>query len=255
MPSQDNIVSLDNIPVKPLVPSRTEDTRGSTSYTRRPQVRPSARWETQVSYTLSKAEDLGSNMIVPVNYAEDPGRGRDPTDPAGWPIGFDPQAFRGPAAVDQRHRLVLSGVAELPWKLRLSRIATLASGRPYTALAGADSNGDGLSVNDRARRDPADPASRVTRNGGRTASIATVDVRCARRFALSGRVALELLAEAFNLLDRANFSEVNNVFGRGAFPNDPQRDSQGRDLWPPHEGLCPAAGAARGPSEARGKLR
>lgn len=190
--------------------------------------RRAARWEAQASYTLSKAEDLGSDVIFATNAAEDPGRGRDPAAPAGFPIGFDPQAFRGPSAVDQRHRFVSSAVAELPWRLRLSGIVTLASGRPYTALAGVDFNGDGLPANDRARRVATDPASRVGRNRGLTPGFASVDVRLARRIALSKRMALELLAEAFNLLDRANFSDVNNVFGPGSFPGAPQRDPQGR---------------------------
>jgi len=30
------------------------------------------------------------------------------------------------------------------------------------------------------------------------------------------------------LFNRSNFSEVNAVFGRGAFPDEPQRDAQGR---------------------------
>jgi hypothetical protein len=200
-----------------------------------------AGWEARASYTLSKAEDLGSDMIFVSNVAEDPGLGRDPADPTGLPIGFDPRAFRGPSAVDQRHRFVTSALAELPWKLRLSGIVTLASGRPYTALAGFDFNGDGLSANDRARAVPADAASRVGRNRGLTPGFASIDLRLARRIDLPRRVALDLVAEAFNLLDRANFSEVNNVFGRGAFPTDPQRDSQGRASY----GLATKAYAPR----------
>jgi hypothetical protein len=41
-------------------------------------------------------------------------------------------------------------------------------------------------------------------------------------------MAVSAVVEAFNLFDRANFSEVNNIFGRGAFPFEPQRDGQGR---------------------------
>lgn len=187
-----------------------------------------ARWETQASYTLSEGEDLGSDIIGPNNTAEDPGLGRNPADPAGFPLGFDAQTFRGPAAVDQRHRFVLSGIAELPWKLRLSGIVTLASGRPYTALAGIDFNGDGLPLNDRARGIATDPTSRVGRNRERTPGFATLDGRLGRRIGPSRTVVLDLFAEAFNLLNRANFSDVNNVFGPGAFPSNPQRDPQGR---------------------------
>jgi len=190
-----------------------------------------ARWEAQASYTLSNAEDLGSDMFGPLNFAEDAGAGRDPADPAGLPLGFDALAFRGPAAVEQRHRLVVSLLLELPWRLRLSGIGTVASGRPYTALAGLDFNRDGVPANDRARADQADPLSRVGRNGGLTPAIASLDARLSRRFPLSRRVALELLAEAFNVLDRANFSEVNNVFGPGSFPTQPQPDPAGRSTY------------------------
>ena len=105
---------------------------------------------------------------------------------------------------------------------------TVGSGRPYTALSGIDGNGDGLAVTDRARRDPQDPASRVVRNAERLPGTATVDARLLRRFAVGRGASVEVLVEAFNLFDRVNYSEVNNVFGPGAFPTDPQRDSAGR---------------------------
>ena len=193
--------------------------------------RRSAHLEAQVAYTLSKADDLGSDVIAFPNQAEDPGRGRDPADPAGFPLGFDAQAFRGPSAVDQRHRFVASGVAELPWRLRLSGVVTLASGRPYTALAGADLNGDGNPVSDRARRVATDPNSRVGRNSELTPDYASVDLRLSRRVSLSRRLALDLIAEAFNLLDRANFSDVNNTFGPGAYPTNPQLDPSGQATY------------------------
>lgn len=199
--------------------------RGMTASLRK---RMSHGFEALASYTLSKAEDTGSDMFGQANVAEDAGLGRDPADPAGLPRGLDPAVFRGPSAIDQRHRLVLSALGDLPWRLRLSGIAMWGSGRPYTALSGVDSNRNGVAANDRARRDPADPASRVGRNGETLPATATVDARLSRTFALSRGVALELLVEAFNLLDRVNYSDVNNVFGPGAFPGDPQRDSSGR---------------------------
>ena len=190
--------------------------------------RMSRGFEGLVSYTLSEAEDTVSELAGQVNLTEDPGFGRNPRDPEGAPLGFDPTSFRGPSAVDQRHRLILSGLARLPGALELSFILTAGSGRPFTALSGVDSNRDGLTLTDRARRDPADPASRVERNGERLAGLATVDARLSRRFALARGASLELLVEAFNLFDRVNYSEVNNVFGPGAFPGDPQQDSAGR---------------------------
>jgi hypothetical protein len=146
----------------------------------------------------------------------------------GLPRGFAPDAFRGPSLLDQRHRLVVSALATLPWRLGLSGIVTFGSGRPFTALSGVDSNGDGVAANDRARRDPADPASRVGRNRERLAGTATVDARLSRAFGLSRGMALEVIVEGFNLLDRVNYTELNNVFGPGAFPDHPQTDAAGR---------------------------
>ena len=55
-----------------------------------------------------------------------------------------------------------------------------------------------------------------------------VDARLSRRFKLGSKLALEGIVEAFNLLDRTNYSEINNIFGRGVFPTSPQKDAQGR---------------------------
>ncbi|HEY7516540.1 MAG TPA: TonB-dependent receptor, partial [Vicinamibacteria bacterium] len=185
-------------------------------------------FEALVSYTLSEAEDTVSDMFGQSNVAEDPGFGRDPGEPSGLPRGFAPDSFLGPSAVDQRHRFVLSALGRLPWSLELSGVVTAGSGRPFTALSGVDGNGDGLSANDRARRDPQEPASRVVRNAERLPATATVDARLSRRFGVGRGAAVEVLVEAFNLFDRVNYSEVQNVFGTGPFPGEPQRDSSGR---------------------------
>ena len=43
----------------------------------------------------------------------------------------------------------------------------------------------------------------------------------ARPIRLSARVTLTPMVEVFNLFNRTNVSEVNNIFGTGAFPTDP----------------------------------
>ena len=48
------------------------------------------------------------------------------------------------------------------------------------------------------------------------------------------------MIEAFNLFDRANFSEVNNI-GRGAWPGEPQRDAQNRVTYGLFEQALPLA--------------
>jgi hypothetical protein len=120
----------------------------------------------------------------------------------------------------------------MPWDVRISTIVTAASGRPFTPITGVDVNGDGdggaIPGSDRARRTPTDITTSVGRNSENLPGMFTVDLRLSKRFKLGGSAALDVIAEAFNLLDRANYSEVNNVFGVGAFPSAPQTDAQGR---------------------------
>jgi hypothetical protein len=49
------------------------------------------------------------------------------------------------------------------------------------------------------------------------------------------------MVEVFNLFNRANFSQANDLFGVGAFPGEPQRDAAGRVSY----GRSTAALAAR----------
>jgi hypothetical protein len=96
--------------------------------------RMSHRYEFLLAYTLGKAED-NSTDFQSAFIPQDNGRGRDPQDPTGVPVGFDGDLERGPAINDQRHRFVFSGLVQMPWDLRLSTIVTAASGRPSSAAA------------------------------------------------------------------------------------------------------------------------
>ena len=175
-----------------------------------------------ISYTLSKSQDNSTDYqsaFIPQNNGE----GRDDADPTGLPIGFRPEDERGPSVQDQRHRFVASGLYVLPAAIQVSSIVTIGSGRPYNILAGADLNGDGDGGTfppDRPRTDPSNQATSVGRNAGTLPSQATVDLRVARRFAL-GRVSVDGLFEIFNLFNRTNYIEINNIFGTSAFPGAP----------------------------------
>lgn len=183
-----------------------------------------------ISYTLSKAED-NSTDFQSASIVQNNGLGRDPANPTGLPRGFDPMSERGPATHDQRHRLVASGLYRFPANILLSTIVTAASGRPFNPLAGSDLDGDGdggAFPSDRARTNPADPASSVIRNSGTMAPQYNVDLRLSKRFPFGKGGGIEAIFEVFNLFNRANFSEINNIFGTGAFPSNPLRDEQGR---------------------------
>jgi hypothetical protein len=193
------------------------------------------------SYTLSKAED-NSTDFQSAFIPEFNGLGRDPANPEGLPLGFDPDAERGPANHDQRHRLVMSGYYRLPYAVYVSSILTAASGRPFTPLAGSDLNGDGNGgalAPDRARRVVGDPSSSVGRNSETMEKQVTLDLRVSKSFAIQGRRTVEGIFEVFNLLNRTNFSEINNTFGAGAFPDQPQTDSLGRVTYGRYEQALP----------------
>jgi hypothetical protein len=181
------------------------------------------RYQFLVSYTLSEAEDTSTDYQTAF-LPEDTGQGRNPADPTGLPIGFDPMKEKGPSLEDQRHRFVLSGIAQLPAQVSLSAIITAGSGRPYNILAGSDLNGDGNGgafPPDRPRRVLEDPQSSIVRNLGALPSQATMDVRVSRRFSLNGMRSVEAIFEVFNLFNRTNFTEANPVFGAGPYPANP----------------------------------
>jgi hypothetical protein len=184
-------------------------------------------YEFLLSYTLSKAEDTVSDFF---STPERSGRGRNPDDPTGLPLGFDAARERGPSANDQRHRVVLSGVLQMPWSLQLSTVVSAGSGRPFTARVGDDINGDGV-ISDRARGNPADPDSSVGRNTELTEAQFNADVRLTRKFGLGGQRRLEALVEVFNVFNTVNFTQPITVFGRGAFPDQPLLDASGRSTY------------------------
>lgn len=162
-------------------------------------------WATaRVSYTFSKAIDDSGNFFFST-----------PQDNANL------RGEKGLSDNDQRHRLTLSGTFNTPVSLenrfarqalggfQLSYIFTCAARLPFNVLAGSDLNGDSNN-NDRPRG--------LGRNTGRGFDFASLDLRLARRVHLTEQLKLELIAEGFNLFNRANFSVPNNNFGTGATP-------------------------------------
>ena len=164
-----------------------------------------ARWANlRVSYTLSKTIDDAGNFFF-----------------SSVQNNFNIRDDRGLSDNDQRHRLVVSGSLEAPQQgaskglqralrgFQFGYIFTYASRLPFNVLLGTDRNFD-TNNNDR-------PLG-VGRNTGRGFDFTSLDLRVSRRFQLTERVDLQLLAEGFNVLNRANFGVPNNTFGSGATP-------------------------------------
>ncbi|MEK6299101.1 MAG: TonB-dependent receptor [Acidobacteriota bacterium] len=164
-----------------------------------------SRWAgARVSYTFSKAlDDTGNAFFF---TPQDNSNLRDD---------------RGRSDNDQRHRLTLSGTLAAPetksetgWRraiegFQFSYIFTYGSPLPFNIQTGADRNFD-TSVNDR-------PVG-VGRNAGEGFDFASFDVRLSRRIRFTERFGAEVIAEAFNVFNRANLQLPNNVFGTGTTP-------------------------------------
>lgn len=128
---------------------------------------------------------------------------------------------RGRSDNDQRHRLTFSGIFDVPktrndtgWRrivedLQCSYIFNYGSGLPFNTLTGTDRNFD-TNVNDRPEG--------VGRNTGEGFDFASFDLRLSRRIQLTDRLEMEVIAEGFNVFNRANLQLPNNVFGTGTLP-------------------------------------
>jgi hypothetical protein len=162
-----------------------------------------ARWaNVRVSYTLSKTIDDAGNFFFSTVQNN-----------------FNIRDDRGLSDNDQRHRFVVSGSIEAPQEgktegfqralrgFQFGYIFTYASRLPFNVLLGQDRNFDSNN-NDR-------PVG-VGRNTGRGFDYASLDLRVSRRFKLTERVDLQLLAEGFNVLNRANLGVPINTLSAGA---------------------------------------
>jgi len=121
----------------------------------------------------------------------------------------------GNALYDQRNRLVLGGFYVLPLKINVGGIASLSGGLPYNLTTGTNNSGDTGATTDR----PVINGVVVGRNTGRGTPIYDLEPFVSRTFPIfSERLKLDLRAEAFNVLNQANFVTFNGVYGNGAPP-------------------------------------
>ena len=133
---------------------------------------------------------------------------QNPNDP-----NFAGAAENGNAIFDQRHRFVLSGSYPTLFKIHTGGVMTLASGLPYNYVTGSTNSGDLGATTDR----PVIHGAVVGRNTGRGGAIYEVDPFLERAFAMGdGRFRTRLRAEAFNVLNHANFVGYSGTYGNGA---------------------------------------
>jgi hypothetical protein len=125
-------------------------------------------------------------------------------------------AERASSDFDQRHKVVVAGVFDSPFKsvwlsgFELSPLFSYNSGHPFNLLAGADINSDNHFTNDRP------PGA--SRNTGLGPNLINFDMRLSRTFRFGERYGLQLIAEGFNIANRTNYASVNNIVGPAFAP-------------------------------------
>jgi len=144
------------------------------------------------NYTFSKGFDTSTD------FNSDYGP-QDPTN-----LNLD----RALSEFDQRHKLVIAGVLDSPWRqsilsgFQLAPIFEAHSGHPFNLLAGGEVNGNNHITNER-------PLG-ASRDTGLGPDYIDFDARLTWAHKLSEKSNLQFTAEGFNLANRTNFASVNN---------------------------------------------
>jgi hypothetical protein len=172
----------------------------------------SGRYSYTASYTLSKSEDDTFQNVYGDRY------------------GFFKEVNPGPA--DRRHRLGVSGIVQLPWDVLVSAIADFRSSLPMNPTSGIDINTDGYAIDlpggvtrfsgCRDLNLAAINAFRQSRslpavNDVACPGFANIDIRVSKSFAMGPAQNLEVIAQLFNIANRANYNVPNNNITAATF--------------------------------------
>ncbi len=176
------------------------------------QKRYSNNWQSRISWTHGMVKDNkpDATAVVPFSSGDDAKYVSDP-------LNIDHDYTYGDN--DVRDRVVLSGVWSLDsyaqgvksgvmralasgWSL--SGIVSYQTGQPFTPNIGTDLLNDGNPSND--------IAPGFTRNSMRLPSQFSVDPRITKDIPIFGATKLQLIAEAFNVLNRHNVNSVNRTY-------------------------------------------
>jgi hypothetical protein len=179
------------------------------------------------AYTLSKALNYANDDQIPFAYP---------------PI--NPNNLRGeygPTPNDQRQRLVLSGIVELPWGFRVAPLWTIASGVPMDILLGDGSasrvpqlsrNAGGrffhsatqlnsyltqLNSAGATNGNLGTPLPLVDSNAKFNDGYNSFDLRITKDFHIGERVNVQVMGEAFNLFNTVNILGTSTTNYSGYF--------------------------------------
>jgi hypothetical protein len=167
----------------------------------------------RATYVLAGAYAYGGQIAGSAYFTPAPSQWDQPFGPGEW----------GPTNTDERHRVVLFGVFELPYGLQASPVARIASARPYNLVSGFDNRGLSVGSGVLVERyvDPAtgQPVSAYSARGDNTF---LTDVRVTKFLKLgTERRRIGLFAEFFNLFNTVNFGERYNGNARSTLFRQP----------------------------------
>ena len=158
-------------------------------------------------YTLSKATGItlaGADefRLTDVTYQPDLRGARDASIDPGDPLCG---SCSGPLNTDARHRVSLGAVYLAPWDINVAAMFRYHSGTPYMITEPFTTNRqiflpDGVGL-----------------NSGRTGSFEQLDLRLSKTFGIYKSLAIEGIAEVFNLFNAKNPAEYNGVVGTAGF--------------------------------------
>jgi hypothetical protein len=176
------------------------------------EKRMSHRHQFLLSYTLSKSDDDSFQNVYGDKY------------------GFFKLEY--PGVADRRHRLVASGIVQLPGDFQASVIGDFRSSLPMNPTSSIDINNDGYAIDLPAGvtrfsgcRDLNLSAINTFRAARSLAAVndvvcpgfANVDLRVSKNLVLGGRNQLEIIGQLFNIANRANYAVANNNITAATF--------------------------------------
>lgn len=191
------------------------------------EQRPVSWGSARVSYTYSKAIDNISEFFFSAPVSN-----------------FNLREDRSRADDDQRHRVVFDMGLTSPTSTahtwadhlthgwRLGGILQYYSRLPFNVTTGANTKqatsqrpcASGYSLAANGGTNPcteALPGAMIGRNAGAGFDFFSLNARLSRTFAITERLRLETMAEAFNSLNHRNDQIPNGTFGTGAYPSMP----------------------------------
>lgn len=154
-----------------------------------------SQWGMTLAYTYSEADETGGDLFS-LDYPR---------------VSDFP---RHPTKSDERHRIVMTGIAGLPWDMKFSTTLTLGSGTGYTIIDQSNGTGPG-EIQYRYYGGRPEQHSFIIPGAFAYRSL---DLRLEKSFQFGASQAFSLIGEVFNVFDYENYDPAlynGNIPGPG----------------------------------------